>query len=83
LCRLATIRIGFIYSIQLLGGKAHFRFEVGVEMGLHGTQRLLTSFKTGKHDGTLKGRNGESRDLLCVDLWADFPRFDPVTDRLK
>jgi hypothetical protein len=60
--------------------KSHFSFEVVVEMGLDGEQRFLTSFKTTKHDGALKRRNDESRQLLGTDSRADFTRFDSGAD---
>ena len=49
-------------------------------MGLHGAQSFLTLFKAVNHDRPLEGRNDQSRDPLCVDPWADFPRFDSGTD---
>src|SRR5258707_10533143 len=48
-------------------------------MGLDGAQRLLSSFKAVEHDCTLEGRNDEGGDLLRVDPWTDFPRFDSGT----
>src|SRR6266478_4134201 len=62
-----------------LRGNSHFCFEIVVEMGLDGAQRLLSSFKAVEHDCTLEGRNDEGGDLLRVDPWTDFPRFDSGT----
>src|SRR6267142_2945425 len=49
-------------------------------MGLDGTQSILISFEAVDHHCTLKEGNHECRELLCIDLRADFPRFDSGTD---
>src|SRR6266481_857038 len=63
-----------------LAWHSHFCFEVVVQMGLDGAQRFLSSFQAVDHDGALEGRNDESRELLSVDLRANFPRFDSGLD---
>src|SRR5260221_7511107 len=65
---------------RLLRRKADFRFEIAVEMGLDGAQRILISFKAVDHNRTLERRNYQSGKLLCVDFGADFPRLDSSTD---
>ena len=49
-------------------------------MGLHGAERVLTSFKTANHKGTLEGRNDERRQFVGVLSWANIPPFDSASD---